>query len=104
MTNEYGAALDSNGYAPSILGAFDFCGICYKKDPLQRHEVFHGSNRKKSKRFGLWIHVCPACHHEIHFTDGKLDRRLKEHAQRQAMLVYGWDAEEWRRRFGKSYL
>ena len=95
---------DSNGYSPSILGAFDFCYVCYRHGDLARHEVFHGANRQKSKRFGLWINVCPSCHDKIHFTDGKLDRLLKENAQRQAMLVYGWDTDEFRRRFGKNYV
>ena len=93
-----------SSYAPSILGAYDFCYICYKGGDLVRHEVFHGALRQKAKRYGLWINVCPACHAKIHFTDGKLDRLLKENAQRQAMLVYGWDKDEWRRHFGKNYL
>ena len=91
-------------YAPSILGAFDFCYICYKGGDLARHEVFHGANKQKAKRYGLWINVCPECHNKIHVTDGTLDKLLKENAQRQAMLVYGWDTDEWRRRFGKNYL
>lgn len=95
---------DKNGYAPSILGAFDYCYVCYKRGDLVRHEVIHGAYRDRSKKYGLWINVCPACHDKIHFTDGKLDRLLKENAQRQAMLVNGWDTDEWRRHFGKNYL
>ena len=95
---------DKNGYAPSILGAFDFCYVCYKGGGLVRHEVFHGANRDKSKKLGLWINVCPDCHNKIHFTDGKLDRLLKESSQRAAMQVYGWDEAEFRRRFGKNYV
>lgn len=96
---------DSNGYSPSILGAYNWCFVCYKHGDLARHEVFHGrAYREKSKRLGLWINVCPACHQKIHFSDGKLDRLLKENAQRQAMLVYGWNKDEWRRHFGKNYL
>lgn len=103
MKNEYGATLD-HGYDPSILGAYDFCYVCYRGGDLARHEVFHGYFRKRSKELGLWINVCPECHDKIHFTDGKLDRLLKENAQRQAMLVYGWDTDEFRRRFGKNYV
>lgn len=51
MTNEYGAPLDRNGYAPSILQDDDsYCLICLGNgynDPLNRHEVFGGPFRKK---------------------------------------------------------
>lgn len=47
MTNEYGAPLDRNGYAPSILQDDDsYCLVCYGNgynDPLNRHEVFGGA-------------------------------------------------------------
>ena len=95
---------DRNGYAPSILGAYDCCFVCYRKGDLARHEVIHGAFRERSKKYGLWVNVCPECHNKIHFTDGKLDRLLKENAQRQAMRVYGWSVDEWRRKFGKNYL
>lgn len=104
MKNEYGTQLDRNGYAPSILGASTYCSICYHTGkPLQRHEVIHGMNRQKAKAYGLWINVCPECHAGIHH-DGKTDRRLKEWAQRHAMLVYGWTVADFRKRFGKSYV
>lgn len=95
---------DRNGYAPSILGDYPYCAICFKRVPLQRHEVFRGAYRNKSKRLGLWVSICPDCHNKVHFTDGKLDRRLKEWAQRNAMMAYGWTAADFRREFGKNYL
>ena len=97
-------SLDRNGYAPSIMGNDNRCFICSRTGPLQRHEVFHGAFRNKSKRYGLWISVCPACHHRIHNSDGVLDKRLKAAGQREAMTVYGWDTAEFRRQFGKNYL
>ena len=47
--------LDRNGYAPSIVqdDADECCAICYAnggKDPLNRHEIFGGAYRQKSKR------------------------------------------------------
>ena len=63
MVNEYGAKLDRNGYAPSIIQdeADESCFICYANgyyDPLNRHEAFGGSFRDKSKRLGLWVSLC----------------------------------------------
>lgn len=108
MRNEYGAVLDSNGYAPSLLGDWSFCAICFQFAPkLQRHEVFHndmgGTLREKSKRYGLWISVCPVCHARIH-AKPKAAEDLKAKAQRMAMKQYGWTVEEWRELFGKSYV
>ena len=67
MTNEYGAPLDRNGYAPSILQDDNsYCLICLGNgynDPLNRHEVFGGPFREKSKRLGLWCCLCHSRHH-----------------------------------------
>ena len=97
MQNEYGAKLDRNGYAPSILmGSGDFCSLCFRRDrPLHRHEVFHndfgGVMRKKSKNYGLWISICDECHRRIH-ENPKEQLRLKEWAQRNAMTVLALNA------------
>lgn len=105
MKNEYGASLDQNGYAPSVLCATNCCSLCFRTDRhLQRHEVFHGADRQKSKRYGLWINVCPECHEKIHQRGGGTDLRLKEWAQRNAMIVYGWTKDDFRRRFRKNYV
>ena len=105
MLNEYGAKLDRNGYAPSILmGNSDFCSLCYRTDrPLQRHEVFGGPYRQKSKKYGLWLSICDECHRKIH-ANPKDSLRVKEWAQRNAMTVYAWTFAEWRRHFGKNYV
>ena len=104
MTNEYGVALDRNGYAPSIIDHNDgSCYICHKTTYLQRHEIFHGANRQKSKAYGLWVNVCYPCHAAIHNTDGRLNRTLKREAQKLAMRHYGWYRKGFIERFGKNY-
>lgn len=65
MVNEYGAKLDRNGYAPSIIQdeADESCFVCYANgyyDPLNRHEAFGGPFRDKSKRLGLWVSLLVA--------------------------------------------
>ena len=106
IQNEYGYELDRNGYAPSILNrnAEYACEICLHTGAVQRHEVFHGPYRATSKAFGLWLNVCPHCHYLIHNGDGKLDKFLKENAQKKAMERYRWTEDDFRQRFGKSYV
>ena len=107
MRNDYGAPLDSNGYAPSIFEA-DHCFCCFLGASatganLARHEIFGGPNRQKSKRLGLWVWLCPTCHAEIH-ASGKRTLALHHVGQRAAMEYYGWTADEFRERFGVNYL
>ena len=105
-TNEYGAELDRNGYAPSLMkNRTSGCHICGRKDRrLERHEVLHGSNREKSKQLGLWIEVCDSCHKVIHFGNGELDKCQKREAEEIALKHYGWTQVEFIYRFGKNYL
>lgn len=101
--------LDRNGYAPSIVpghGEFE-CWACGRNGcgKMDRHEIFHGPNRQKSKRLGLWVHLC---HNECHLSgvhkNGALDRELKAEGQRCAMLEYGWTKERFIKEIGKSYV
>ena len=109
MTNEYGVMLDSNGYAPSVIDAFaeldSACFLCRRRGDLARHEVFHGTAyRQKAKAYGCWVYLCPECHDRLHRIDPKLDRQLKQIGQRNAMEWYEWTVEDFRERFGKSYV
>lgn len=103
--NEYGARLDRNGYAPSILQCGDCCFRCGRQsEKLDRHEVFHadmsGKMRDRSKRYGLWVRLCRTCHESAH---REYAERLKRYAQGMAMEEYGWSAETFRQMFGKNY-
>ena len=102
MTNRYGAKLDRNGYAPSIVhdGPCYFCGA----HETTRHEIFYGSGRReKCKALGLWASVCPICHRLVH--DELLDdEKLRQKAQEAAMERYGWDESDFITEFGRNYL
>ncbi len=105
ITNEFGIALDRNGYAPSIVQSHGHCQYCARTDrALQRHEAFHGAYREKSKRLGCWLMLCDVCHDRLHHTNAQIDREVKEFMQRHAMQHYNWTIDEFRERFGKSYI
>lgn len=105
MTNEFGEQLDRNGYAPRVINwPDDQCFICGRRDrPLQRHEVFHGPYRSKSKEYGCWVIVCNECHEKIHSGKDALEILLKGVVQNKAMKKFGWTIDDWRKVFGKSY-
>lgn len=108
--NEYGAPLDRNGYAPSIVQfQMDWCWQCGKifPDTLERHEVYGASNRAKSKRLGLWVHLCADCHrgskNGVH-SNAENALLLKKAGQKAAMEEYGWSTEKFIEEIGKNYL
>lgn len=97
-------SLDRNGYGPMLIQWPEgMCFVCGRQDrPLQRHEIFHGPYRSKSKEHGCWAPLCDVCHDKVH-RDALLDRKLKVIFQHAAMRTYGWDMDAWRKVFGKNY-
>jgi len=95
-------------YAPSILQTGKGCWLCGRRDrKLDRHEVFSGPFRQKSKEDGLWVLLCHEdCHEGPRGAqyDPAVRRYLSAYAQGKAMEKYGWSLEEWRQRYGKNYL
>ena len=96
-----------NGYSDSIIPGHDEhrCFLCGQngRGKMDRHEIFGGAYRQKSKRLGLWVHLChEPCHmttvHRLHEGD------LKEAAQRFAMKRYKWTTDDFIKEFGKNYL
>lgn len=84
------------------------CGKNGSSDPLDKHHIFGGANRKKSERFGLAVDLC---HHECHIfgkhavhNDANVMQRLHEYGQRKAMTEQGWSVEDFIREFGRNYL
>lgn len=79
------------------------CFICRRHTTTEEHHIFEGANRKASEKFGLKIHVCRCCHHNIHMNP-KEYAYLKASAQYRAMYVYGWTVDDFRALFRKSYI
>lgn len=98
--------VDKNGYAPSIVQ--HMAGECYitgrSDSKLDRHEIFHGPYRAKSKRLGLWVLLDHEIHMQLHQKDAELDKNLKKTGQLIAMGHYSWTTDEFIKQFGKNYL
>lgn len=109
MKNEYGAKLDKNGYSSSIMQSdLSRCYRCGRTTgKLDRHEIFGGANRAKSKRYGLWVVLCnDGCHlgtWGVHYN-AEVMEQLHREGQIAAMTAYGWTKEEFIKRIGKNYL
>ena len=60
--------MDRNGYNKSILDTeAGTCYLCQQTGQTVRHEIYMGTGeRRLSKKYGLWINLCPACHMEVH--------------------------------------
>lgn len=84
------------------------CGRNGNGDPLERHHIFAGSNRKKSEKYGLVVLLCgERCHRNgknaAHKSKDTM-QTLHEYGQRKAMEENGWSVDDFRREFGKSYI
>ena len=99
--------LDRNGSAPSIVQEdLSFCFHCGRTTgKLDRHEIFSGAFRTKSKADGLWVMLChEKCHLGLMGKEAEEVRNLRRIAQVRAMSTYGWTVEEFIARYGKNYL
>lgn len=108
MANSH-SDLDRNGYSPSIIQEDTTrCFACGRRDrKLDRHEAFFGSNRNKSKKYGLWVTLChEPCHlgKDGYQYNASKANGLRAYAQMKAMAEYDWSIEDFRRVFGKNYL
>lgn len=74
---------------------------------MHKHHVFGGANRKHSDEDGLVIFLTPECHNMsnrgIH-NDKEFDLYAKRKAQARWMEYYDKTEEEFRIRYGKSWL
>ncbi len=99
--------LDNNGYSESLINDnesdYRRCHNCGRTSgKIDRHEVFFGSNRSNSKKYGMWCDLCRSCHTEVHQGDGSLNQRLKREAQ--TIFEKNNSRDEFMRIFGKNYL
>ena len=84
------------------------CGRNGTSDPLDRHHIFGASNRNKSEKYGLTVFLCHRrCHlygkYAAH-NNAETMHLLHQYGQRKVMEERGWTIEEFRKKFGRSYL
>lgn len=76
-----------------------FCG----KTPVQFHHVFGGSNRNKATEDDLFVPLCWECHVKVHNEPSqRLNFILKQRGQWEYEATH--TREEFRKRYGKSYI
>lgn len=87
------------------------CWLCGRNgcgDPLDKHHIFGGTNRKKSEKYGLYVYLChDRCHEngpEAAHRNRATMQLLHEYGQQLAMEENGWTVEDFRFEFGKNYL
>ena len=84
------------------------CGRNGNGDPLERHHIFGGANRKLSEKYGLVVWLCGnRCHRTGQFSahqNGEVTDYLHRYGQRKAMQEQGWSKDDFREVFGKNYL
>lgn len=93
--------MDRNGYNKSIMATTaGECYLCHRQCDTARHEVFGGcGTRTLSKRYGLWVNLCPECHAKVHADpEGEWAVFLRERAQ-AAYIAEGHSPAEFTRIF-----
>ena len=84
------------------------CGANGCADPLDKHHIFGGANRKKSDRMGLVVYLCHnRCHifgkNAVHQNKETM-LKLHKYGQQKAMLENDWNTARFIAEFGKNYL
>lgn len=84
------------------------CGRNGSADPLDRHHIFGGPDRKNSEKYGLVVYLC---HNDCHIFGREAVHRnasnmlmVKQYGQRKAMQEQGWTVEDFIKKFRKNYL
>ena len=88
-----------------------YCFICGRNgngDPLERHHIFGGSNRKWSEKYGLVIWLCgERCHrngeYAVHRNKDTADL-IHAYGQVKWCEENNGTDEDFRKIFGRSYL
>lgn len=79
------------------------CYICGQY-ATETHHCIHGTaNRRLADKDGLTVRLCHTCHANLH-DKGNLDKELQRLAQVRWMEYYERSEDEFRNRYGKSYI
>ena len=84
-----------------LTDSMQICYICNKARKDDLHEVFEGSNRQTSMKWGLVIPICRKCHGEW-----KINKEIKEAVRKEAKEKFYklYSKEKFLEVFGKFYI
>lgn len=87
------------------------CFLCGRNgimDPLERHHIFGGINRKNSEKYELVVYLCGSrCHRLGKYSahqNPEVANYLHCFGQEKAMEENKWSQEKFKEIFGKNYL
>lgn len=84
-----------------ITDNLKICYVCQKRKKDDFNEVFEGSNRQMSMKYGLVIPICRLCHTEYDLNK-ELRQKYQKEAQKKFEEKYGRDL--FMQEFKKNYL
>lgn len=84
-----------------ITDNLKICYVCQKRKKDDFNEVFEGSNRQMSMKYGLVIPICRQCHIEYDLNK-ELRQKYQREAQKKFEEKYGHDL--FMQEFKKNYL
>lgn len=83
----------------------DYCYLCGKYGPVERHHVFQGAYRKKAERHGFVVNLCHYCHNEppmgVHHNK---ERRIALRQTCQKEYEQTHTRNQFIAEFGRNYL
>ena len=83
----------------------DYCYLCGKYGPVERHHIFQGAYRKKAEKYGFIVNLCHFCHNEppmgVHHNKEKRIA-LRQTCQKEYEQTH--TREDFINEFGRSYL
>ena len=79
------------------------CYLCGQWAETTHHCIHGTANRKLADKDGLTVRLCNKCHTNLH-DHGAFDRELQRIAQTRWMEYYEKSEDDFRKRYGKSYL
>ena len=84
------------------------CGGYANGDPLDRHHVYSGADRKKSEKYGLTVYLHHnKCHifgeRAVH-NNARVNQALQAKVQKIAMEHYGWTIDDFLKEFYQNYI
>lgn len=79
------------------------CFICGQWATDTHHCVSGTANRKLADKDGLTVRLCHTCHMNLH-DKGNFKRELQRIAQARWMEYYKKSEDEFRERYGRSYI